>query len=129
MIDKKSLDDRWDLHTDRQLASAKGAAAAITLLNSGSWLALLTQAGSLQAEGIGGAVALWGAGALGGTALWMFIYMSTVLQGVHDFDRKSSWKKIALTLNNGLGIVCAIVSMGCFGHGVLKLAAVLSIVE
>lgn len=125
MTDQRKLDARWDLHTDRQLASAKGAATAITLLNSGSWLALLTQAGSLQAEDIGSAIAFWGIGALGGTALWMFIYLSTVLQGVHDFDRKSSWKKLALTLNNGLGIACAIASLWCFGAGVLRLAAVL----
>jgi hypothetical protein len=60
---KKDADARWDMHTDRQIAAAKGGALAVTILNSGSWLALLSQVSNLEGYNIGGPVLAWGLGA------------------------------------------------------------------
>lgn len=48
MTSEKSTDGRWDMHTDRQITAAKGGALAVTILNSGSWLALLSQVSNLS---------------------------------------------------------------------------------
>ena len=46
-------EQRWDIHTERQLPASKAGATAVTVLNSGSWLALLSQADKLSSDGIG----------------------------------------------------------------------------
>jgi hypothetical protein len=47
--DQAHMENQWDLHTERQLSAAKGGIKAATVLDSGSWLAMLTQADKLSA--------------------------------------------------------------------------------
>lgn len=121
-MDEQSHDTRWDIHTNRQIAASKGGTIAVTALNSGSWLALLTQAGSLSEVGIGLPIAFWGMGALLGTLLWLFIYHSTLLQWKHDIDRENSKLSARLDRNIKLGISVAVLSLGFFFAGVVALA-------
>jgi hypothetical protein len=125
MTSEKSTDHRWDMHTDRQIAAAKGGALAVTILNSGSWLALLSQVSNLKGYDTGWPVLAWGTGALLGTLIWLFIYRGTALQGDHDFDRKNKKISGALDMNIRLGFGTAIASLACFGMGVLMLAVAL----
>lgn len=115
-------DSRWDMHSERQIAASKGGAAAITILNSGSWLALLTQASALANAGIGLPILLWGLGAGLGTLLWLFIYRGTNLQWEHDADRENPAKLAKLTRNIYIGVGVAIASLLCFIVGVVSLA-------
>lgn len=121
-MDAQALDTRWDIHTNRQIAAAKSGSIAVTALNSGSWLALLTQAGSLSGAGIGLPIALWGLGAFFGTLLWLFIYYSTLLQWKHDIDRENQKLTAQLDRNIKLGVGVAISSLSCFCAGVVALA-------
>ena len=110
------------MHTERQIAAAKGGALAATILNSGSWLALLSQVGKLEGYSTGWPILFWGSGALLGTLLWLFIYRSTRLQADHDFDRLNKKLVKSLDANNSLGVVVAVASLVCFGIGVLTLS-------
>ncbi len=124
MTSMKSSDDRWDMHSDRQLAASKGGALAITVLNSASWLALLSQASELTDFDIGWSILAWGFGALLGTLIWLFIYRSTILQSRHDFDRENEKFSVALDNNIKMGVGAAVAALACFGAGVLLLAIV-----
>lgn len=129
MVDEaeEAQDKRWDQHTARQVEVAKGAIAAVTILNSGSWLALLTQAGKLSGEkgatGIGAVFLAWGFGAFFGTLTWILSYLNTLALQGHDFDRDNRLhqKRINWTIRLGLG--CVVVSLACFLIGVFALAA------
>jgi hypothetical protein len=125
MTSEKSTDGRWDMHKDRQIAAAKGGALAVTILNSGSWLALLSQVSNLEGYDTGWPVLAWGTGALLGTLIWLFIYRGTALQWDHDFDRDNEKIIAALDMNIRLGFGTAIASLACFGIGVLMLAVAL----
>ena len=117
-----TTDVRWDIHTERQIAASKGGAVAVTVLNSGSWLALLSQLGNLSETNVGGVVLAWGMGALLGTAIWLFIYRGTSLQAQHDSDRDSKKLIKALDRNIQIGVGVALASVACFGVGVFMLA-------
>jgi hypothetical protein len=121
----RSNDARWDIHTERQIGASKGGAVAVTVLNSGSWLALLSQLGNVPETNVGGVVLAWGLGALLGTAIWLFIYRGTALQGDHDFDRDNVKLSKSLELNIRMGVGVAIASVVCFGAGVIMLASAL----
>lgn len=125
MAYEKSINDRWDMHTDRQIGAAKGGALAVTILNSASWLALLSQVSNLQGYNIGWPVLAWGTGALLGTLIWLFIYRGASLQGDHDFDRENEKIIGAMETNIILGFVIAAASIACFGMGVLMLTVAL----
>jgi hypothetical protein len=125
MTFEKHTDGRWDMHTDRQIAAAKGGALAVTILNSGSWLALLSQVSNLEGYNTGWPVLAWGTGALLGTLIWLFIYRGTALQGDHEFARDDEKIRAALDMNIRLGLGTAIASLVCFGIGVLMLAVAL----
>lgn len=125
MTSEKYTDDRWDMHTDRQIAASKGGALAVTILNSGSWLALLSQVSNLEGYDTGWPVLAWGTGALLGTLIWLFIYRGTLLQADHDFERENEKISAAMTMNIRLGFGVAIASLVCFGVGVLMLAVAL----
>lgn len=126
-MDQETLDKRWDIHTERQLGAAKGGATAVTVLNSGSWLALLSQASGLEGFNVGPTVAYWGYGALLGTLLWLFIYFATRIQATHDYDRSDETKTMILNSNNFLGMLVAIGSLVCFGLGVHSLSEALTV--
>ena len=126
MVSRISTDDRWDMHSDRQIAAAKGGTLAVTVLNSGSWLALLSQVSNLKGYDTGWPVLAWGTGALLGTLIWLFIYRGTALQADHDFDRENEKIRTALDMNIRLGLGVAIASLFCFGAGVLMLAVALT---
>lgn len=125
MTTEETTDGRWDMHTDRQIAAAKGGALAVTVLNSGSWLALLSQVSNLEGYDTGWPVLAWGTGALLGTLIWLLIYRGTDLQGKHEFDRENEKFIAALNMNIKLGYGVAIASLVCFGTGVLMLAVAL----
>lgn len=118
MVVDRSTDGRWDIHTTRQIAAAKDGTLAVTILNSGSWLALLSQVGRLTEYNIGLPILAWGLGALSGTSLWIFIYRSTMLQGEHDFDRENEKLRSKLDANIAWGVGVAIFSLLCFAAGV-----------
>lgn len=122
MQSQEQHDKRWDIHTERQIAAAKGGATAVTVLNSGSWLALLSQTGKLQDVGVGYPIIFWGAGALVGTLLWLFIYRGTLLQWKNDIDRSNAQIPSLIDRNIKFGVSAAIVSLVCFGAGVGSLA-------
>lgn len=124
--DQSALDHRWDLHTERQIATAKAGITAVTVLNTGSWLAILTQADKLAALGAVDVVSniflAWGMGALTGTATWIFIYWNTLFLASHDFDRDSKRQMFGLNLTRWLGIALALLSLACFAFGVWSLS-------
>jgi hypothetical protein len=113
----RSDDERWDIHTERQLSVSKAAVTAVTVLNTGSWLALLSQVGDLRGASIGGPVGLWAFGALLGTAIWLIIYRSTILQMNHDFDRTDKKLRKELDDNITIGVWVALSSLFCFAAG------------
>lgn len=119
---QEKLDQRWDMHTDRQIAASKGAATAVTVLNSGSWLALLSQTGKLANYDITAPIAWWGSGALFGTLIWLFIYLGTLLQSFHDYDRENPRKRKILDYNIIFGVSVAMISLFCFAMGIVTLA-------
>ncbi|OYU40805.1 MAG: hypothetical protein CFE33_01580 [Pseudorhodobacter sp. PARRP1] len=125
------LDQRWDIHTERQIAAAKGGVAAVTLLNSGSWLALLTQADKLvslnnDTGAVATVVMCWGLGAFFGTVTWLFVYLSTVFQLQCDFYRGQRGYEIALEMSRGLGLLCALAALALFVKGVVALSGLLA---
>lgn len=122
MTAENTHDARWDAHSERQLAAAKGAAISVTVLNSASWLALLSQVSNLVDYDPGRAILAWAFGALLGTATWLFIYRSTLLQWEHDKDRDNRTKANALNTNIRLGVGAALASLICFGVGAVTLA-------
>ncbi len=115
-------DARWDMHSERQIAASKGGAAAVTILNTGSWLALLSQASALTEASVGLPIALWGAGAFFGTSIWLFIYRGAGLQWLHDQDRDDA--KISKKLDNNIlfGYLAAVLALVSFAAGVAALA-------
>lgn len=121
MSSQESQDARWDIHTNRQISAAKGGALAVTVLNSGSWLALLSQVGNLKGYDTGWPILAWGTGAFLGTAIWIFIYRGTVLQGNHEFDRENDMLRSKLDWNIIYGFVSAIASLIFFILGVVML--------
>lgn len=125
------LDQRWDIHTERQLAASKGGIAAVTLLNSGSWLALLTQADKLSslnndAGAVSTVVMCWGLGAFSGTLTWLFVYLSTVFQLQCDFYRGKRMYEIALEMSRWLGLLSVFAAMALFVCGVISLSGLLA---
>ncbi|MDP2047932.1 MAG: hypothetical protein Q8K33_03430 [Cypionkella sp.] len=125
------LDQRWDIHTGRQIAASKGGVAAVTLLNSGSWLALLTQADKLavlnnDTGAVATVVLCWGLGAFFGTLTWLFVYLSTLAQAQHDFQRDKHRHLIALEVARWLGLLCVFAALGLFVGGVFALSGLLT---
>lgn len=121
------IDERWDVHTERQIAIAKAGVIAVTVLNSGSWLALLSQADKVISLAKPGSDAssiflFWGVGAFLGTFTWLFIYMAAISQSQHDFYRDVRRHQILLEVWRGLGLLCVILSVACFLLGVLALS-------
>jgi len=122
MAAEDNIEDRWVLHSARQVEASKSGALAITLLNSGSWLALLSQIGSLQGYSIGWSVLTWGTGALLGTSLWLFIYRGALLSWKHEMDRQDQGTSDTLEKNILIGVTVAISALLCFAAGVVMLA-------
>lgn len=118
----KEDSEKWYYHSERQLSAAKAGVLAVTVLNSGSWLALLTQVGSLQDQSIGSVLGAWGLGALLGTSIWLFVYCNTIHMMDHDFDRTN--ETISKRMNRGIrtGLAVASLSLLCFALGVVMLA-------
>lgn len=120
------LDQRWDLHTSRQIEASKGGVLAVTVLNSGSWLALLSQAGKLsELPGRSSPfwpIVAWGLGAFFGTLPWLMIYLNTMALGRHDFDRDNSRHEAAIDWTIRIGLLFVAVSLACFLWGLFALA-------
>lgn len=125
-MDRDQHDKRWDMHSERQISASKGAAIALTTLNSGSWLALLTQVGLLESGGAALPIIAWGTGAFLGTLLWFSIYVGSVLQWKHDLDRHDSRLLFLLNANIVVGLGIAFASLLCFGAGVRALSIAVS---
>jgi hypothetical protein len=125
--DYRELMSRWDLHTDRQVNAAKGGITAVTILNSGSWIALLSQAEKIATIQppieAGGVYLAWGLGAFFGTLPWLFLYLNTLFLSVNDFDPEREKGGVGLWLTRFFGICSVITSLACFAWGVLELAA------
>lgn len=123
---QEELDGRWDMHTERQIAASKGGITAITVLNSGSWLALLSQADKLGSlankEAVSQVVFFWGFGAFFGTLPWLFVYLNTIYLSLHDYDRDSRWSSFGLLWTRTAGLASVFASLFCFAAGVLALS-------
>lgn len=121
------LDERWDKHTERQIAVSKGGIAAVTILNSGSWLALLTQADKLaslkNASAIADVVLYWGLGAFFGTMTWLFVYLNTLALAAHDYDRDSRLHEVSLSATRYAGMAAVLLSLALFVAGVWSLSS------
>ncbi|WP_390915185.1 hypothetical protein [Pseudosulfitobacter sp. SM2401] len=123
---QEELDRRWDVHTERQIAISKSGVLAVTVLNSGSWLALLSQTGKLQDFAIGWVLGSWGAGALLATLIWIVMFLNSHAQMQHDFDRENKSHVRKLDKNLVCGVVLAAASLFSFGVGVVMLALAFS---
>lgn len=123
---QEQLDGRWDMHTERQIAASKAGITAITVLNSGSWLALLSQADKLasfeNAETVSRVIAFWGFGAFFGTLPWLFVYLNTIFLALHDYDRESRLNNWGLIWTRGAGLASVFASLFCFAAGVIALS-------
>lgn len=122
---------RWDIHTERMVAVAKTGIGAVTLLNSGSWIALLSQAGVLvdantDQEALKLALLYWGMGAFCGTLCWLFVYWSASAQYRHDTDRENVWHRAELRTSFWLGLMTVVMALVLFLSGVLALGDVLT---
>lgn len=124
------LDERWDMHTDRHIAVSKAGIAAVTVLNSGSWLALLTQADKLaslrNASAVADVVLYWGLGAFAGTLTWLFVYLNTLSLAGHDYNRNSKKHSVCLIVTWCAGMAAVLLSLGLFVAGVWSLSFALS---
>lgn len=120
------LDERWDKHTERQIAVSKGGIAAVTILNSGSWLALLTQADKLvslkNAPAIADVVLYWGLGAFFGTLTWLFVYFNTLALAAHDYAPDSRLHEVSLSATRYAGMAAVLLSLALFVAGVWSLS-------
>ena len=121
------IDKRWDIHTERQISIAKAGVVAVTVLNSGSWLALLSQADkviSLAKPGsdVSAVFLFWGVGAFLGTVSWLFIYLAALTQSQNDFHRDVKRHEILLEVWRGLGLLCVISALVSFLLGVVALS-------
>jgi hypothetical protein len=120
---------RWDIHTERQVAVTKAAVAAVTILNSGSWLALLSQIGNVTAldgsEGVVGRLFLcWGTGAFLGTLTWFFVYLNVLSLGQTELTSGESWLKHTANFSLIAGLTCCLAAVGLFGWGVILLSSI-----
>lgn len=97
---------------------AKAGIAAIVLLNSGAWLALLSQASSLLAlkpqPEISAPFLLWASGATIGTLTWVFFFWNA-----HAFigaigDPTQQTNKGHLNVSKWAGVTCALIALCCF---------------
>ena len=116
------LDRRWDIHTERQAVITRAGILATTVLNSGSWLALLTQVSDLQDKPIGLVLGLWGLGAFFGTLIWLFLYLNASRQMLHDFDRDNEVLRTNLHSSIWYCVAPFVLSLLCFVAGVIMLA-------
>jgi hypothetical protein len=127
--DHRELISRWDIHTDRQLAAAKGGITAVTVLNSGSWIALLSQADKIATIRppieAGNVFLAWGLGAFLGTLPWLFLYLNTLSLASNDFDEEGEKGSFVLWTTRALGLTSVVASLGFFVWGVLELSAAL----
>ena len=125
-MNNPDANSRWDQHTVRHVEIAKAGTTAVTLLNSGSWIALLSQAGKLGSapspEHVATALLAWGLGALLATSVWLFIHLNSVFVQAHDFDRDNRWFEFGLDATMWLGRLFAISALVSFGWGVLALS-------
>lgn len=122
MRTEREHETRWDMHSNRQIEASKSGALAVTVLNSGSWLALLSQVGALQGMKIGYVLGFWGLGALLGTLIWLFIYLSALYVMEHDFHPANEQVVAKVNWIIVFGVATAVLSIICFGIGVLMLA-------
>ncbi len=117
-------------HVDRQVAATKAAVTAITLLNSGSWLALLSQADKLATMTPHANVAVvflaWGLGAFFGTLTWLFVYLNTLLQEFNDRDPNHRGFRNGITATIVSGLLSSFASLACFVSGVWLIYVALS---
>ena len=124
---QSDLNARWDHHTARHVEIAKAGTTAITLLNTGSWIALLSQAGKLGSapspEHVATAFLAWGFGALLATSVWLLIHFNSVFVQAHDFDRNNRWFEFGLDVTMWIGRLLAISALASFGWGVLALSS------
>lgn len=118
---------RWDQHTARHVEIAKAGTTAVTLLNSGSWIALLSQAGKLGSapspEHVATALLAWGMGALLATSVWLFIHLNSVFVQAHDFNRDHRGFQFGLDATMWMGRIFAIAALFSFGWGVFALSS------
>lgn len=121
------MEKRWDIHTERQISIAKAGVVAVTVLNSGSWLALLSQADKVITLAKPGSDAsevflFWGVGAFLGTFTWLFIYLAALTQSQHDFYRDVKRHEILLVVWRILGLLCVVSAVASFLMGVVALS-------
>lgn len=128
--DEEDLIKRWDIHTDRMVSAAKTGIGAVTVLNSASWIALLSQAGELS-KAIGDVAALksalsvWGFGAFAGTLCWLFVYWSASAQFRHDMDKENKVYRFEMRTAFWAGILTALSALALFAYGVFSLGNML----
>lgn len=118
--------ERWDIHTERMISAAKAAVTAVTVLNSGSWIALLSQTKTLSeipggSDSLQSGLLYWGIGAFLGTTCWLFIYWSATAQYQHDVHREKLFPRVQLTLARVLGLACTFAALAFFVAGVFSL--------
>ncbi|WP_417274021.1 hypothetical protein [Celeribacter halophilus] len=119
-------DINLDTQSQRQISASKTSAIAVTVLNYGSWFALVLQTSKFTEVDASAPTLCWGFGALLGTFIWIFIYRVTLLQCKHNCDRTNEKLKRKLQRNITYGENCAILSILAFGFGVVALAGMLT---
>lgn len=118
-----------DRANDRILDVVKAGTAAVTVLNTGSWLALLSQAGKLASPplqvDLSVPMVAWGFGALFGTAIWLMVYLNEHAIAELQLNPGTRWASPVWWVTLLGGIFFAVMALGLFGWGVLSLAAAL----
>lgn len=115
------------MYIERQIATSKAGVTAVTVLNTGSWLALLSQAAKLselpKADMAAYALGAWGVGAIFGTITWLAIYFNIQALCKHDFDRDNRRFNALIDLTMYIGLAMVIGAMLCYVAGLVFLSA------
>lgn len=106
---------------------AQGAIKAVTLLNGGAAVALLSQVSSLLTTPLASAIripmTLWAFGTALGGAVWILGFLST--RHVDKSERELGLEGVNLTISNRhmyTGVLVLIASLACFLAGCIYLA-------
>lgn len=109
---------------------SKAAIAAIVLLNSGAWLALLSQAADLLAlnpkPDIAAPFLLWATGAGLGTFTWLCLFVNVRASQDNITDPNKRSPRVILNASLWFGVILAIAALVCFIMGAYCLAATFS---
>ena len=125
-MDEGTAADRFDHYNHKASDASRTAVAAVVLLNSGAWLAMMSQIASLAAleprPSIGTPFLLWSGGASLGVLTWLFVYLSAYLIAAEFHHPNSSRLAFWISAMPLIGTLTFLGSIICFMSGAVTLA-------